>query len=270
MQWYNKILLNIITLLLYLELDECCYSYASVPRNDTFCVPEGELVILSCIIINPHDSFINLTVTWLRSTTEDTSIFDEIPATSEEYEFSTFISDNSLISVINCSHEAYRDSFSLAIFNFTRHKNGYYWCQLFINNTLVQPSHQAHFFVGDCNITNQGYYRLANLRLGENRCAKYVVTESNAGLTTKFNYESPRTFSFTSSRELIQITKQNVATKSDAESSTRLSSGTQQDKENERLIIYIIGNFSALLLIALLGVLALALSFASYVKEKDQ
>ena len=47
---------------------------------------------LSCVIINPHDIFTNLTLTWFRSTTEDMSIFDEIPATSEEYRFSNFIS----------------------------------------------------------------------------------------------------------------------------------------------------------------------------------
>ena len=59
-----------------------------------------------------------------------------------------------------------------------------------------------------------------------------------------------------------------VATESDAESSTRSSSVTQQEKESDRLIIYIAGTFSALLLIALLGVLVLALSFASYVHHQ--
>ena len=66
----NKIVVIIMVLLL--EVDECCYSYASVPRNDTFCVPEGDQVDLHCVIINPHDNFANLTVTWFRSTTEDT------------------------------------------------------------------------------------------------------------------------------------------------------------------------------------------------------
>ena len=56
--------------------------------------------------------------------TEDMSVFDEIPATSEEYTFGNFVAgraDNSL-SVINCSHELYRDSFILAIHRFTQHK----------------------------------------------------------------------------------------------------------------------------------------------------
>ena len=137
-----------------------------------------------------------------------------------------------------------------------------------------------------------------------------MATELDAGLTT--NYESPGTFSVTSSRELTQfssVTKQDVATESDvdlttaykspgitslrrlslatqqetesnkpityyvstesdAESSKRLSSVTQQEKESDKLITYIAGTFSALLLIALLGVMALALLFASHVHHQ--
>ena len=138
---------------MYLEVNECCYSYASVPRNDTFCVPEGEQVNLQCAIINPHYDSTNLTVTWFRSTTEDASIFDEISATTEEYTFGSFVADEAF-TVINCSYELYRDTFSLMIKQFTRHKDGYYWCQLSINNTLAQPYYRAQFSVGECNITD--------------------------------------------------------------------------------------------------------------------
>jgi hypothetical protein len=215
-------------------------------------------------------------VTWFRSTTEDASISDKIPTTSEEYRFINFVSgraDNSL-SVINCSHELYRDLFSLTIHRFTQHKSGYYWCQLSINNTLVQPSYRAQFSVGECNITSQNYYRLANLR--ETKCAKYVATESDVGLTT--TYESSETSSVASPTESStrssSITQQNTitytTTDSDAESLTRSSSVTQQERESlsDKSIIYVAGSFSALLLIALLGVLALALSFAFYVHHQ--
>ena len=201
---------------MYLVLDECCYSYVSIPRNETFCVPNGEQVQINCVIINPHDNFTNLTVTWFRGTTEDMSVFDEILATSEEYDFSNSISGSVVdsLSLINCSCDLYRDGFSLIIHHFTPHKNGHYWCQLSINNTLVQPSYQAQFFVGDCNITNQPYYRLANLRLNENRCAKYyVATESDTGLTTTHELSGT---SFVASS---------------TQSSTRLSTVTQQEKE---------------------------------------
>jgi hypothetical protein len=271
---------------LHLELDECCYSYASIPRNDTFCIPDGEQVNLNCAIINPHDNFTNLTVTWFRSTTENMSIFDEIPSTSEEYRFSAIVSnraDNAL-SLINCSHVLYRDSFSLIILHFTRHKNGYYWCQLTINNTLAQPSQRSQFFVGECNTINL-YYRLANFNLNENQCAKYVA-ESDAALTTT-TYEASGTPSVVSSTEsarsssVTQQERENVATESDtgltttngtpgpgtsvANSSTESSSSvTQQERESDKTIIRVAGIFSALLLIALLGVLGLAFSFAFY------
>ena len=135
-------------------MDECCYSYASVPRNDTFCVPDGEQVNFDCTIINPHDNFTDITVTWFRSTTEDMSVFDEIPANSSEYTSGNFVADRAgeALSVINCSHELYRDTFSLMIEQFTQLKDGYYWCQLSINNTLTQPSYRAQFLAGDCNI----------------------------------------------------------------------------------------------------------------------
>ena len=263
---------------MYLELDECCYSYASVSRNETFCVPNGEQALLSCIIINPHDNFTNLTVTWFRSTTEDMSEFDEIPAPSEEYRFVSGSVDNSL-SLINCSHELYRDALYVTILNFTQNKNGYYWCQLSINNTLVQPSYRVQFSADNCSIMNQPYYRLANLRFNENRCAKYVASESDTGFTTTHELSGTSfvASSTESSTRLPTVTQQEgesdqqityAATESDAESSTRSFSVTRQEKESDRIITYIAGTFSALLLIALLGVLALALSFVSYVHHQ--
>ena len=232
-------------------MDECCYSYASVPRNDTFCVSKGEQVDLHCIIINPHDSFTNLTVTWFRSTTEDMSVFDEISATSNEYRSSNFNSNAVNSLSVNCSHEVYRDTFLLIINHFTRHKNGYYWCQLFINDTLVQPSYRAQFYLGECQVTNyhSGYYRLANS--SENQCAEYIATESDAGSIT--TYESSGTSSIAASRE----------------SSTRSSSVTQQERESDKpIIIYVAGSLSALLLI--MGVLALVLLFTFYVHHQTK
>ena len=127
-----------------------------------------------------------------------------------------------------------------------------------IHLNLVQPSHRAQFSAGECNITN--YYRIANFNLNENQCAQYVATESEAGLTT---YELSGVTSSTKSTRLSSVTQQerennttviNVAT----ESATRPSSVTQQEKESDKLIIYVAGSLNALLLIALLGVLALA------------
>jgi hypothetical protein len=290
---------------LNLERDDCCYSYVSVPHNvlnNTFCVPNGEQVTLNYYIINPHDNLINLTVTWFRSITEDTSVFEEISATSEEYIFRKFVSGGpyNFSSVINCSSELYIDTVSLTILRFTRHKNGYYWCQLSINNTLAQPSYRTHFSVGECN----NITRLTNL--SELQCAQHVATESDAGLiTTYVSSGTPSVVSSTesptiipsvtqqeresnkpiiyvateSSTRLCSVTQQErksdnpltyTATKSDTESLTRSSLVTQQERdlESDKPIIYVTGSFSVLLLIALLGVLALAFSFAFYVNHQ--
>jgi hypothetical protein len=309
-QWYNNINIVIIIIIymvlleLILELDDCCYSYVSpnIVLNDTFCVPNGEQVTLTYGIFNPHDNLTNLTVTWFRSITEDTSIFEEISASSEDYIFRKFVSGiaYNLSSVINCSHELYIEIISLTILHFTRNKTGYYWCQLSINNTLAQPSYRAHFSVGECN---NNITRLTIL--SEIQCAQYVATESDAGLTT--TYVSSATSSNASSRESSTIsssaTQQEreskkpisyVATESDAELSTRFSSVTQHERESDlpityiatestisppvtqqekeslsdKSIIYVAGSLGALLLIALLGVLALAFSFASYVHHQ--
>jgi hypothetical protein len=183
------------------------------------------------------------------------SVFDEIRATSNEYNFSQFVGAADIInslSVINCSHELYRDTFSLIILNFTRNKNGYYWCQLSINNTLAQPSYHAKFFVGEHEcITDYRYYRLADL--SENRCAQYVATESDAGLIT--TYESGTSSTYT-------------ATESDAESSTRSSSVTQQERESDNPIIYVAGSLSTLVLV--FGALIIVLSILYLCKFRNR
>ncbi len=260
---------------LYLGLDECCYSYASVPRIDTFCVPYGGQVNLQCAIINPHDNFTNLTVTWFKSITEDISIFNEIPATSEG-----IFSSRANISVpaTTCSHELYRDTFFLTIHRFNRNKNGYYWCQLSINDTLVQPSYGAQFSVGECNITSQSYYRLASL--SERKCAQYVATESDVGLTS--TYESSGTSSITPSTESSirssPVTQHNygesdtpityTATESDAELLTRSSSVTQLERENTKTIIYVAGSLGAIVLV--FGALIIVLSMLYLCKFRNR
>jgi uncharacterized protein HemX len=98
-------------------------------------------------------------------------------------------------------------------------------------------------------------------------------------LTT--TYESLGTSSVTlreSSTRLSSVTQQEreydnqityTAIESDVESSTRSSSVTQQKKKNDKsTTIYVAGSLSALLLIALLGVLVLAFSFAFYVHHQ--
>ena len=164
-------------------VDECCYLYGSVPYNGTNCVPEGGQITLNYIIYNPHDNFTNLTVTWFRSETEDTSSYEMLPTVTapQEYTIKFFkaievsLAETELMS--NCSLDVYRDKFSLVILNFTSNKNGHYWCQLAINNTYVQRSHHALFYAGEPDSTTCSRpptFQYFTPAVGnQNQCARY-------------------------------------------------------------------------------------------------
>ena len=54
------------------------------------------------------------------------------------------------INADNCSYgPIYRDPFTLVIHNFTSDKNGYYWCQIFVNHSVSQPLQYAWFYAAD-------------------------------------------------------------------------------------------------------------------------
>ena len=220
-------------------LDDCCYIYGSVPRNDTNCVPEGEQLFLHYTIYNPHENFTNMTVTWYRSTTKDRSTYEILPTSSEFYHYATHHSSIS-IQETNCSLSLYRDVYGIVINNFTSEKNGYYWCQLAVNNTFVQPSHRSWFYAGLSNSTacshNYPYFRV--VRSNEVQCAQYVINTFSTMIPT---FES-----------------------------TSKSSWTTLAISESSLLIYILGSFSALLLITLLGVLVLAFMLVFYVHHLNK
>ena len=139
---------------------QSCYLYGSVPRNDTNCVPEGSQVSLLYIVYNPRDPFTNLMVKWFRSSSDVTSAMEVSPSESDEY---FFLRHNSSTSTRNspCG-PLYSDRFSLYISNFTTDKNGYYWCQILINGSFLQPSQHAWFYADDSNLcVRQFYFRTA-------------------------------------------------------------------------------------------------------------
>ena len=168
----------LVKLNIYTITDECCYIYSSVPYNDTNCIPEGGQLVLNYIIYNPHDNFTNVSVIWFRSGTKDRSTYELLPTFSEEYQYATL--HRSLASSVdglgtNCSLSLYRDTYSIVIHNFTTKKNGYYWCQLAINNTYTQPSHYALFYAGQSNsmVCSPPYFRTAFWN--EIQCVQFVV-----------------------------------------------------------------------------------------------
>ena len=241
-------------------LDECCYVYGSVPRNNTNCVPEGGRLNLNYIIYNPHDIFTNLTVTWFRSTTEDImSNYETLPTMTTEYQYLILNANKTFnLSMRNCGFDVYRDTFSIVISNFTRNKNGYYWCQFAINNTYVQRSHHAWFYAGEQNSTTcSGLYFGAALA-NETQCAEYATTPSiTSSLAT---YESPTASSSASSKASMTRSSSGslITTLSVTAPQTTLLTPTNQEQENERAVIYVAGSLGAL--VVTFGALVIVLS----------
>ena len=133
---------------------DCCYLYGSFPRNDGNCVPQGDQLTHRCTVYNPRDEFTNLTVRWLRQRTEveggampwPTEIVTVMQGVHELTE-----SRPRLNSSRACTRGVlYGDTFALTILNFTASDNGYYWCQAMVNDSYLQPSQNAWFYVDSC------------------------------------------------------------------------------------------------------------------------
>ena len=118
--------------------NQCCYQYGSVPRNESNCVVEGRQLSLNCIVNNPHDNFTNLTVRWFRNFSR--ILVDD---NQNEYTLDAQFEKTPVTNITNGSCRygpLYRDKFILVINNFTSDKNGYYLCQIIVNNSISQPS----------------------------------------------------------------------------------------------------------------------------------
>ena len=193
------------------------------------------------------------------------SNYEVIPINSEDsyYSIHSVSSQSSvdpaLLPTGNCSFDLYRDIFSLIIDPFTRDRNGYYWCQLAINDTYAQRSHHAFFYTGEFNSTvcslslAYQYFRLA--LSSETVCAHYhnAINPSITIFSTSTSTISPLT---------------NVTTEwsSMATSSMPMyTSSVAMQNKSENPLLYALGGFSALLIIVLVGVVILSLSLTLYV-----
>ena len=201
--------------------------------------------------------FTNLSVTWFRSTLEDISSYEVVPTDSKESQYYNsyyrYLSSITTLSAGNCSSDIYRDVFALVISNFTREKNGYYWCQLAINNTYAQRSHHAWFYADESTSTtcsSLSYFRLA--LPNQTVCAYYTMNTPVL---------STATLSVVSSTTTILV-ERSFPTKLPM---TTESAAMQNKILSEDPLIYILGSFSALLFLTFVGVLMLSFSFILYV-----
>ena len=160
---------------------QCCYLYGSIPQNNSNCFPEGTPISLQYIIYNPHDNFTNLLVRWYRNgnLTRASTSTNEIVASQGDYELhQNSAIEEARLNSENCSDgPLYRDTFFLHIYNFTSHNNGYYWCQIIVNDSVLQPSQYAWFYADDSNSCAQTLSHFKNAPEPDRYYAEYHINE---------------------------------------------------------------------------------------------
>ena len=250
--------------------DQCCYLYGSVPRNDSNCVPENGQFTLQYIIYNPHDPFTNLTVRWFRSMDMTRAIsLTEVITTSISGEYDLTIFQSSPVDR-NCSHGSlYRNTFVLIIHNFTTDKDGYYWCQIVVNDSYLQPSQYAWFYAADrSSCTLEFHFRTASEN--EIQCAENDTVNSYATAATIRSYESATVIPVYSTRltNTLPTTSASIVIDHTAYSSSVTNTSALTSSESvpttvmmilrmTESVIYVAGAFSVVLI--LLGALVIIL-----------
>ena len=148
--------------------------YGSIPKNETFYVNEGQQL---SIYYNPRDTLTNFTVNWFRSTTGEYTEAEEINMVPNEYTIREMERSGSERSnTVNCTTSMYRDSFFLVIHQFNSIKDGYYWCQITINNSYLQPS-QGAWYIATSLSADQGY-SIMMVSTTETQCIGYYQGDS--------------------------------------------------------------------------------------------
>ena len=128
---------------------QCCYYYHGVPNNVTMmsCNPEGSTIRWNCQVYSPHDPNTDLSVKWYRSTTEEIAREwgEMISEMSGKYTFSTSRASLAVNDSQSLVDGLFLDVFILTIDNFNSTvDDGYYWCQMVINDSCLEPSDIGH------------------------------------------------------------------------------------------------------------------------------
>ena len=142
----------------------------------------------------------------------------------------------------NCSRDLFRDTYSLTITNFSEHDNGYYWCQLAIDNVLfAQPSHHVRLYVGQKNSIS---------------CPVIVFSEYSRPATSASEYQCANLTTRVPSITSLSIPSTPVPT-------------VQPEKDSRgSIIIYIAGGLSTLIIV--FGALIVALSVLYLCKFRNR
>ena len=123
------------------------------------------------------------------------------------------LSQWSLVLKIYTAGPLYRDFFVLQILNFTSDKNGYYRCQIFVNNSVSQYSPYVWLYATDNSscTQHQPYFKSANPPL----CAHFN-TNTYSIPTTNFSLSSTSetiiaTYSFSSIQSIMTSPKSDMS-----------------------------------------------------------
>ena len=165
-------------------IDQCCYFYDGVPKNVTTvsCTPEGIRITWTCQAYSPPNT--NLSVKWYRSATEDKarkegeliSEIDGIYQFDATHALSPFMNNQSIVDGL------FLNVFELIVENFSTSKDdGYYWCQLVVNDSCLEPSDFGHItfnrsFTDTCS--------LSALETVEYKSPQVCALESQCNITT--------------------------------------------------------------------------------------
>ena len=149
----------VYTIYTYIFTGQCCYYYHGVPNNVTMmsCNPEGSTIRWNCQVYSPHDPSTDLSVKWYRSTTEEIARErgEMISEMSGKYTFSTSRASLAVNDSQSLVDGLFLNVFVLTVDNFNSTvDDGYYWCQMVINDSCLEPSDFGHIALNPSVIKN--------------------------------------------------------------------------------------------------------------------
>ena len=133
---------NILYFSMCMHVDRCCYYYHGVPKNVT-CNLDGREITWWCQVYTPHEHNSNLSVKWYKRTPDilDCQESELTSAMSDRYTFSKTSSLTAFNNSENIINGLFLTVFRITINNFNSSSdNGYYWCQMVVNDSCLEPS----------------------------------------------------------------------------------------------------------------------------------
>ena len=108
------------------------------------CNPQGSTITWECQVYSPHDEYTNLSVMWYKSATgvstrEEGNLIQE--SKGGRHTFLALQASSAVNDSLSVVHGLFLDVFRLTVNTFdTSIDDGYYWCQIVVNDTCLQPS----------------------------------------------------------------------------------------------------------------------------------